>query len=400
MLHRVREALSLVKFVSVYRMRVRIGHVVPRGEEPWSGVLTVIVHLSAALSRRGHHVEVWQLHEWSRDAYADQLRLLDSAGVDQIPLTSDLSIWRRGRAAASLADDRAVDLVHLHGAFNQSNTAVSRAIRRPYVFSPHSGYDPVSLGRSRRTKQLYGLLFERTMLKRASLLVALTDVELTQVRSFGAKGPCDVIPNGVEAAPSDVDPRPFRRELGIALDTPLAVFVGRLDVYRKGLDVLVRGVAEARAWHLALVGPRFRDVEDLEVMIASLGVANRIHLTGERHGRRLHEAFAACDLFALLSRWEGLPMALLEALSFSKPAVVSPTVERLVGVEGAGAGWAVAEAQLGVLLHTLRDEGRAELVARGVAARRLAGRYDWGTVAQRYEAAYERVLGSKEPVRP
>jgi glycosyltransferase involved in cell wall biosynthesis len=381
-------------------MRVRIGHVVPSGEQPWSGVLTVIVHLSAALSRRGHHVEVWQLHEWSRDAYAGQLRHLESAGVVQIPLPPGLSTWRRGRAVASLADDRSVDLVHLHGAFNQSNTAVSRAIRRPYVFSPHSGYDPVSLGRSRRTKQLYGLLFERTMLKQASLLVALTDVELTQVRAYGARGPCEVIPNGVEAPPADVDPRPFRRELGIAPESPLAVFIGRLDVYRKGLDVLVQAIAEAPAWHLALVGPRFRDVEDLEGMIASLGVANRIHLTGERHGRRLHEAFAACDLFALLSRWEGLPMALLEALSFSKPAVVSPTVERLVGVEGAGAGWAVPETQLGALLRRLPDAARAELVARGVAARRLADRYDWDTVAERYEAAYERVLGSKEPVRP
>jgi glycosyltransferase involved in cell wall biosynthesis len=208
-----------------------------------------------------------------------------------------------------------------------------------------------------------------------------------------------VIPNGVEARPGNVDPRPFRRELGIAPESPLAVFIGRLDVYRKGLDVLVQAIAEAPAWHLALVGPRFRDVEDLEGMIASLGVANRIHLTGERHGRRLHEAFAACDLFALMSRWEGLPMALLEALSFSKPAVVSPTVERLVGVEGAGAGWAVPEAQLGAMLRRLPDEARAELVARGVAARRLADRYDWGKVAQQYEAAYERVLGSKEPVR-
>ena len=152
----------------------------------------------------------------------------------------DLSTWRRGRAVASLADDRAVDLVHLHGAFNQSNTAVSRAIRRPYVFSPHSGYDPVSLRRSRGAKHVYRLLFERTMLKRAALIAALTDIELTQVRAFGATGPCEVIPNGVEAAPGDVDPRPFRRELGIAPDTPLAVFVGRLDVYRKGLDALVQ----------------------------------------------------------------------------------------------------------------------------------------------------------------
>jgi glycosyltransferase involved in cell wall biosynthesis len=381
-------------------MRVRIGHVVPWGEQPWSGISTVIVHLSAALARRGHHVEVWQLSAWSPHASEDQRAYLETAGVTQMPLPTDIPLWRRGRVVASLADERAVDLVHLHGAFNTSNTAVSRASRRPYVFSPHSGYDPVSLRRSRSRKQLYRLLFERTMLKRAALLVALTGVELTQLRNFGATGPCEVIPNGVTAAPDDVNARAFRQELGIAPDVPLAIFVGRLDVYRKGLDVLVRGIADASAWHLALVGPRFRDVGDLEELIASLGVANRVHVVGERHGRRLQEALAGCDLFALMSRWEGLPMALLEALSFARPAIVSPAVERLIGVEKGAAGWAATETQLGALLRQLHHEGRVELAARGEAARRLAGRYEWDTVAEKYEAAYERALGFREPARP
>jgi glycosyltransferase involved in cell wall biosynthesis len=93
-------------------------------------------------------------------------------------------------------------------------------------------------------------------------------------------------------------------------------------------------------------------------------------------------------------------MALLEALSFARPAVVSPTVERLIGVEKAGAGWVATDAQLGPLLRRLLDEGRAELAGRGEAARRLAGRYEWDTVAQQYEAAYERALGFREPARP
>jgi hypothetical protein len=48
---------------------MRIAQVVPRGEQPWSGVLTVILHLAAALARRGHRVDVWPLHEWPPDAH-------------------------------------------------------------------------------------------------------------------------------------------------------------------------------------------------------------------------------------------------------------------------------------------------------------------------------------------
>ncbi|MGH7540362.1 MAG: glycosyltransferase, partial [Gemmatimonadota bacterium] len=228
-----------------YRIHVRIAQVVPRGEQPWSGILTVIVHLASALAGRGHRVEAWQLHEWSPDAYGEQRRRLEAAGVEQVPLVTR----RLGGAAADLADERAVDVVHLHGAFNRSNTAISRSLRRPYVFSPHSGYAPVSLERRRGAKLLYRALFERRMLERAAALTVLTDVEAADLRAFGATRPPFVIPNGVDPAPGDVSPDVFREELGIGRDIHLAVFVGRLDVHRKGLDVLVHGIAEAPGWH-------------------------------------------------------------------------------------------------------------------------------------------------------
>ena len=209
-----------------------------------------------------------------RTTYADQHGILQAAGV--VPGSGAIVATARP-AAATLAEERGIDVVHLHGAFNPSNTAIARALRRPYVFSPHSGYDPVSLRRSRGRKAVYRILFERAMLERAALLVALTDVELADIRAFGATRPCEVIPNGVERPAEDLDAEAFRRELGLPHDALLAVFVGRLDVHRKGLDVLVRGVADAPGWHLALVGPRFRDVERLERMIADLRLGDRVH---------------------------------------------------------------------------------------------------------------------------
>jgi glycosyltransferase involved in cell wall biosynthesis len=375
-----------------YRSGVRIAHVVPRGEQPWSGVLTVIVHLAAALARRGHHVEVWQLHDWDPARYSEQRTRLAVDGVDEVRVPATR---RLGHASRSLADRRAVDVVHLHGAFNPSNTAVSRALGRPYVFSPHSGYDPVSLRRSSLRKRAYTLLFERAMLRRAALVVALTGVELEHCRRFGATGPLEVIPNGVAPPPGDLERTRFRAELGLDDDVPLAVFVGRLDVHRKGLDVLVDGFAHARPWHVALVGPAFRDVDQLERRVAELRLTDRVHLLGERHGRPVLEAMASADVFTLLSRWEGLPMSLLEALSVGTPAIVSRAVERVVGVQASGAGWAVEPNQLAGLLRELDHPARREIRSRRTAASALARRFDWEEVAERYERAYGIALAGR-----
>jgi glycosyltransferase involved in cell wall biosynthesis len=373
---------------------VRIAQVAPRGEQPWSGVLTVIVHLAAALARRGHEVELWRSSDWPADRYAEQRRVLEQAGVAEEPVPRRLML---GRSAAALAETRAVDVVHLHGAFNPSNTAIARSLRRPYVFSPHSGYDPVSLQRSRWRKLAYRAAFERAMLERAALLVTLTDGELDDLRRFGATAPAEVIPNGVEPPTDDLDADAFRRELGLSRDALLAVFVGRLDVHRKGLDLLVGGIADAPNWHLALVGPRFRDVERLERLITLGGVEDRAHFVGERHGRHLNESVYGADVFALTSRWEGMPMALLEALALARPAVVSPAVERTIGVAAAGAGWIVSDGNVG---RVLRDIDKDAISQHGRAAHLLSKRYDWDTVAERYEAAYERARGSRQRVTP
>lgn len=378
--------------VRCYGSRVRIAQVVPRGEQPWSGVLTVIVHLSAALARRGHHVEVWQLHDWEPMRYSDQRRRLRADGVVEVRVRAARG---PGRASSSLADRHAIEIIHLHGAFNRSNTAISRALRRPYVFSPHSGYDPVSLRRSSVRKRIYRLFFERAMLARAAIVVALTDPERDDCRRFGAAGPITVIPNGVAVPPDGLDRDAFRTELGIGRQVPLAVFVGRLDVNRKGLDVLIDGIAEAPDWHVALVGPAFRDVDRLERQVETTGTADRVHTMGERDGGRLMEAFAAADVFILVSRWEGMPMSLLEALSVGTPAIVSRAVERVVHVDASGAGWVVDDHELGGLLRQLAGSRRDELRSRRSAARSLARRYDWDDVAARYERTYQRALGSR-----
>jgi glycosyltransferase involved in cell wall biosynthesis len=89
--------------------------------------------------------------------------------------------------------------------------------------------------------------------------------------------------------------------------------VGRL-VPQKGFEVLLRAFVklDARDWRLTILGEGPSRGE-LEALVETLGIGDRVALPGEVHDvrARLHEA----AVFVLASRFEGFPNALLEAMA-------------------------------------------------------------------------------------
>jgi glycosyltransferase involved in cell wall biosynthesis len=351
-------------------------------------VQTVVDEMVTVLGRRGHDVELWHVGDWTPPLDAETADRLRIAGVRFRRLTS---AWPRGRPLPRVEapSGAPVDLLHLHSVFVPANAAVARRWAGPVVLSPHGGYDPVSLSRSVLRKHVYSALYERRLVRRADTVVALTEIEVGQVRDFAGAVRTAVVPNGVAPRPAG-DRVGLRRRLGIPLDARLAVFVGRLDVRHKGLDRLVRAAAAAPSWRLLVVGPDHRGGrEELLRLLAGSVAEGRVELAGEVPPADLPGVHAAADLFVLPSRWEGLPMSLLEALGAGVPALVSPEVDRLVPVRARGAGWVSAPDDLGVMLEALATAPAAEWSRRAAAARDLARDYDWDAVARAHEEVYD-----------
>jgi glycosyltransferase involved in cell wall biosynthesis len=303
--------------------------------------------------------------------------------------------WRR-RSPMPVIDvpvRESVDVVHLHSVFVPSNTAIARSWPGPIIVSPHGGYDPLSLKRNLLRKRVYSALYEKRMVRRSATMVALTEVEVAQVRAYAEGVVTAVVPNGVAPQPPGTGGKPFRDNLGIPTDARLALFVGRLDVRHKGLDRLVAATAVAPSWRFVLVGPDHRGGERrLQHMAADLGASARLYLVGQREAAALTDAYAAADLFVLPSRWEGLPMSLLEALAQGVPALVTPEVDRLVPVSSSGAGWVSSPSELGPTLEATAKLPPAEWSRHAEAARDLARDYDWDNVAAAYEEVYRAAL--------
>lgn len=122
----------------------------------------------------------------------------------------------------------------------------------------------------------------------------------------------------IERIPNGIPRSPFPPA---ALDSRVLVAAGRLSSH-KGFDMLVDAFATVSAkhpdWQLWMFGAGGWKTR-LTEQIARLGLTGKAHLKGTTE--HLDEQFAASSIFVLSSRFEGLPMVLLESMAAGLPAV-------------------------------------------------------------------------------
>jgi glycosyltransferase involved in cell wall biosynthesis len=129
----------------------------------------------------------------------------------------------------------------------------------------------------------------------------------------------------------------LRRQMGIPFDAPLLVFVGRLDQQKDPLlliDSLRLSAAEAANLHLAIVGDGVLRSR-VEQKVRAHQLSAHVHFLGVRPAAEIAEILRAADLYILCSAYEGMPIAMLEALATGLPVVTTEVGEiRLVVQEG------------------------------------------------------------------
>jgi glycosyltransferase involved in cell wall biosynthesis len=183
-----------------------------------------------------------------------------------------------------------------------------------------------------------------------------------------------IIPNGVDVGRyANARPRAdTRAALGIAQDTPVLISVAKLHE-QKGHADLIAALGPVVASHpdvcLLLVGEGPLR-EQIARQVVAAGLAAQVRFLGLRDD--VPDLLAAADAFVLASHWEGLPMALLEAMACGLPSVatdVSGTLEvALPGATGLvvppGKPTRLAEA----IAQLLADRPRAAQMGRNARA--------------------------------
>jgi glycosyltransferase involved in cell wall biosynthesis len=201
--------------------------------------------------------------------------------------------------------------------------------------------------------------------------------------------------------PASIDRAAVRERLGVPPDTTLLLSVGKL-LRQKGHVFLIDALAAFEDPHAVVLVAGEGDLRpELEARIAARGLGDRLRLLGIRHD--IPELLAAADAFVLPSLWEGLPMALLEAMASGLPVLATEVSGTREVVEPGVSGLLVPPGDVDRLAAGLRELLRIARTpeatrAMGRAARqRVVERYGVRAQAAAHAALYRSILERRSP---
>lgn len=130
-------------------------------------------------------------------------------------------------------------------------------------------------------------------------------------------------------------------------DVSLFVVLAALDVQRKAQDNLIKAFAapvwRERLWELKLYGSG-KDYAYLDSLIDEYNLRGHIQLMGKTTA--VHAVLEEADCFIQLTHIDAMPIALVEALAMSKPALVSNVGDMALWVRDGFNGWVAKDASV------------------------------------------------------
>jgi glycosyltransferase involved in cell wall biosynthesis len=281
-----------------------------------------------------------------------------------------------------------IDAVHSHE-FTMAvyGTAATRVTGLPHIITMHGGLKVCKALRRRialrwamRTSE-YSVMVSRATRKQFSDDLGVRPSLFT------------VVPNGVPVLTGNA--AGVREEFGVRDGECVLVAVGVLERH-KGHRVLLEALAQLDVagmhvpWRLIIAGGGGgEEHQPLLRYISQHGLGDRVHIALNRND--VTDLLAVADVFVMPSLWEGLPMAVLEAMVAGKAIVASQIAGIPEAIVDGSEGLLVAPGEAGPLAEALRrvltdPQLRASLSAGAVA--RANHDFTVSVMADRYEALY------------
>ncbi|WP_219470512.1 glycosyltransferase family 4 protein [Nonomuraea rhizosphaerae] len=369
------------------------------------GTIRTVIHQANAMAAAGHDVEIAsavrrrEQPRFHLDPRVTLVPLVDQrSGVQQDSLGR--KVWRRmrgklvpfGEFAADYFTERVEKAVIDYVSGLEGGFLVSTRPALNLIAARRGAKGVIKIAQDHMNLGAYPATIKQDIARhygRFDAVVVLTKTNQVEYRILLPGTPIVRIPNAVHVSGEVSKQR-----------NPVVVAAGRL-VKQKGFDLLIPAFQQASKahpdWRLRIYGGGPRKAE-LAGLVSELGMDERVQLMGRTD--RLEEKLAGASVYALSSRFEGLPMVMIEAMGHGLPVAAfdCPTGPADVLTPGKD-GLLVPAEDVGALAEALDRlmSDRPLRVRMGAAAKRTAGGYSPEAVMPMWEDLFSELAGG-EPI--
>lgn len=355
------------------------------------GIETHCENLYARLAERGCEIFVF-----TRKPYVDVEQKIYK-GVNLIPLgcpkNKFLEAFAHTFYGVIAARRLSPAVLHIHGIGPSLFVPLARLLKLKVVMTNHGAdYNREKWGRLAKSVLRLG---ERLGSRCANRVICISEPIAADIQKRHKK-PVTVISNGVNL-PRVCQTHDYLDEYGLAKGK-YVLSVGRL-VPEKGFHDLFAAfnTLPPNGWKLVIVG-RADHEDSYSSGLREKARSNvNIVMTGFLTGKPIQELYSHAGLFVLPSYHEGLPIVLLEAMSYGSPCIASDIpANRNVELENArffepGNIGQIASKIIRFMSEPLSEEARTKQVDL------IADKYDWEKIAQNTLEVYKEIVEKESP---
>ncbi|HJB18978.1 MAG TPA: glycosyltransferase family 4 protein [Candidatus Bariatricus faecipullorum] len=348
------------------------------------GIEIVVEELSTRMVRLGHKVTCYNRagHHVSGKKY-DKGRQKQYKGVrlKTVPTVTikGLAAMTASVTAAFAAAFGKYDVVHFHAEGPSFMCWLPKLFGKRVIVTVHGlDHQRAKWGKLAST---YIMLGEKNAVRFADEIIVLSEGVRQYFLDTYGRNTC-FIPNGV-SRPVKREADVIRQNWGLEKDQYL-LYLGRI-VPEKGISYLIEAFHQTDTGKKMVIAGGSSDTEEyLKELKEKASDDNRILFTGFVQGRVLEELYSNAYLYILPSNLEGMPLSLLEAMSYGNCCVVSDIAECTEVVEDKAAVFPKGDVpELWKILQKLCNEPETVESYRKEAADYICGKYNWDEVTRK-----------------
>ena len=357
------------------------------------GVEIVVEELAVRLAAQGHEVTAYNRsgEHVSGSEYGEKPRTGEYKGVRLVVVPTPKNKTMNAMVYSLLATLKAVrggyDLLHYHAEGPCVMLIIARMFGQTTVSTVHGLDWQRSKWGGFATKYL--LLGEKMIVKHAGEVIVLSEnIKGYFKKRYGREA--NFIPNAVNL-PATRAPEIIMEKYGLDKDGYI-LFLARL-VPEKGLHYLLDAFREVGTdKKLVVAGGTSHSDSYVDGIKETAAKDDRVVLTGFVQGAELDELYANCFLYVLPSDVEGMPLTLLEAMSYGCRCLTSDIPENVSVSEDYARSFRMAD------VSDLRDKLRDILGGRVVyppgeeIAAYIMGKYNWDDVTEKTLGIYQKAI--------